>query len=122
MSQPFLLGVNYWPRDRAMAMWRGGIDKARVFADLAEIRSLGLDLVRLFLFWEDFQPSEKEISSRAVADLAAIADEAERLSLRLMPTFFVGHMSGVNFLPSWARRAGAPLVGPFASLFRRLPE
>jgi endo-1,4-beta-mannosidase len=122
MRRPFLLGVNYWPRDRAMAMWRGGIDRRRVFEDLAEIRDLGLDVVRLFLFWQDFQPTEGTISERALADLVAVTEEAGRLSLQLMPTFFVGHMSGVNFLPSWARRPGAALVGPFAHLFRRLPE
>lgn len=120
MGAPFLLGVNYWPRDRAMAMWRGGIDTARVFADLGEISALGLRLVRFFLFWEDFQPSPETINPRAISDLVAIADEAERRGLLLMPTFFVGHMSGVNFLPAWARR-GTQLVGPFPHLFRRLP-
>src|SRR5262245_59278844 len=121
MSRPFLLGVNYWPRDRAMSMWRGGLDRKRVAEDFGEIRDLGLKVVRFFLFWEDFQPSAEEISRAALADLGAVVEEAERLGLLLMPTFFVGHMSGVNFLPAWTRRHKEPLVGPFPGLFRRLP-
>jgi endo-1,4-beta-mannosidase len=120
METPFLLGVNYWPRDRAMAMWKGGIDRVRVFEDLGEMQSLGLRLVRFFLFWEDVQPSPHEISAQALSDVVAIAEEAERRRLLLMPTFFVGHMSGVNFLPAWTR-SGTELVGPFPHLFRRLP-
>jgi endo-1,4-beta-mannosidase len=122
MTRPFLLGVNYWPRDKAMQMWRGGIDTARVFDDLAQIRDLGLSLIRFFLFWEDFQPTPESVSERALEDLRKIADKAEALGLQLMPTFFVGHMSGVNFLPLWTRRPKETTVGPFPHLFRRLPE
>lgn len=122
MTRPFLLGVNYWPRDKAMQMWRGGIDQKRVFEDLEEIKAMGLDLIRFFLFWEDFQPTPEEVSQQALKDLQAITQKAEVLSLRLMPTFFVGHMSGVNFLPSWTRRPKETVVGPFPHLFRRLPQ
>jgi endo-1,4-beta-mannosidase len=122
MTRPFHLGVNYWPRDKAMQMWRGGIDTSRVFDDLSQIRDLGLSLIRFFLFWEDFQPIPQTISPRALDDLQRIADHASTLGLQLMPTFFVGHMSGVNFLPLWTRRPKEATVGPFPHLFRRLPE
>jgi endo-1,4-beta-mannosidase len=122
MTRPFHLGVNYWPRDKAMQMWRGGIDTTRIFDDLSQIRDLGLSLVRLFLFWEDFQPDPETISALSLDDLQKVADHSATLELQLMPTFFVGHMSGVNFLPLWTRRSKEVTVGPFPHLFRRLPE
>src|SRR5690606_5758166 len=46
-DQAFSLGVNYWPRRKAMSWWRE-FDAAEVEDDLALIASLGMDLVRVF--------------------------------------------------------------------------
>ena len=56
MSQPFLLGVNYWPRRKAMYWWPD-FDEAEVREEFALIKELGLSLVRIFLLWDDFQPA-----------------------------------------------------------------
>src|SRR5690606_14343908 len=62
-DQAFSLGVNYWPRRKAMSWWRE-FDAAEVEDDLALIASLGMDLVRVFLLWDDWQPHPEDVSSR----------------------------------------------------------
>ena len=41
----FELGINYWPRRRAMYMWREH-DLAEVRDEMAQIAALGFDVVR----------------------------------------------------------------------------
>src|SRR5262245_61065819 len=55
-GERFLLGVNYWPRRKAMYWW-SDVDLGEVRDEFAVIRGLGLDVVRLFLLWDDFQPA-----------------------------------------------------------------
>lgn len=43
----FELGCNYWPRRRAMYMWRD-VDLGEVRDELLQIRQLGFDVVRIF--------------------------------------------------------------------------
>jgi endo-1,4-beta-mannosidase len=97
----FRLGVNYWPASSAMYWWKR-FDRFEVEGDFAQISGAGLDSVRVFLLWEDFQPGPNSISDRALDDLAIVADIAESNNLLLMPTLFTGHMSGVNWIPEWA--------------------
>ena len=51
-EQPFILGVNYWPRRKAMYWW-SNFDAAEVREEFAIIKDLGMSLVRIFLLWED---------------------------------------------------------------------
>jgi len=104
--KPFLLGVNYWPRKNAMFWWRR-FDGGEVRAEFAEIASWGLDLVRVMLMWEDFQPGPFEVSQQALADLGTVLDIARDNGLRVIVTFFVGHMSGINWAPPWALGSAA---------------
>jgi endo-1,4-beta-mannosidase len=96
----FLLGVNYWPRTRAMAMW-SRFDLGEIDDDFARIAALGLDVVRFFLLWNDFQPAPDTMSGVALDRFEAVLDCASAHGLRTMPTLFCGHMSGVNWLPEW---------------------
>jgi endo-1,4-beta-mannosidase len=82
--------------------WWQRFDAGEVRRDFAEIRSAGFDCVRIFLLWEDFQPHPLRISSQAIGGLVSVADLAFAQSLTLIPTFFTGHMSGVNWIPEWA--------------------
>jgi endo-1,4-beta-mannosidase len=101
----FSLGINYWPRRSAMAMWRR-FDPGEIREDFARIAELGLDAVRFFLRWDDFQPRSDAIDATMLARLEAFADIAAEAGLRTMPTLFCGHMSGVNWLPAWTLDAG----------------
>jgi endo-1,4-beta-mannosidase len=98
---PFRVGVNYWPARTAMGWW-AQFDRAVVAADFARIAGSGLDSVRVFLTWEDFQPTPNQVDRVMLDRLVTVADLAGEVGLSLIPTLFTGHMSGVNWLPAWA--------------------
>lgn len=100
IGDPFLLGVNYWPRRKAMYWW-ANFDAGEVREEFAMIRELGLTHVRFFLLWESFQPSPQSVSPTAMRDLRTVCDIAADAGLLLQPTFFTGHMSGPNWAPDW---------------------
>ena len=97
----FSLGVNYWPRSSAMAMWRR-FDRGEIRDDFAHIAALGLDAVRFFLRWDDFQPLIDAMDREMLDRMERVVDLAAESGLRVMPTLFCGHMSGVNWLPAWS--------------------
>lgn len=99
-DQPFLLGVNYWPRRKAMYWWND-FDAGEVRDEFAMIRELNLDLVRIFLLWDDFQPAPNEIAREKIKHLTTVCDIAADAQLKLDVTFFTGHMSGPNWAPRW---------------------
>jgi len=95
------VGVNYWPARTAMSWW-SKFDLAEVEADFGRIAACGLDSVRMFLTWEDFQPAPDQVDQWMLERLVEVADLAGGLGLALIPTLFTGHMSGVNWIPTWA--------------------
>lgn len=107
MDDPFLLGVNYWPRRKAMYWW-ADFDAGEVEEEFALIHQLGLHVVRIFLLWDDFQPAPDVVSSEAMDNLVTVCDCAARHNLGLDVTFFTGHMSGPNWAPRWLLDATAP--------------
>jgi endo-1,4-beta-mannosidase len=104
----FVLGVNYWPRRKAMGWW-SQFDAGEVREEFSLIRELGLSLVRIFLLWEDFQPAPDRVSTRTLDCLGVVCDIAADLQLMLDVTFFTGHMSGPNWAPSWMLERDKPL-------------
>ncbi|HUY11731.1 MAG TPA: hypothetical protein VMV73_05675 [Candidatus Dormibacteraeota bacterium] len=112
----FLLGVNYWPARSAMYAWEH-FNAAEWRDDMARIAALGLDTVRFFLRWEDFQPSPNRIDDGALARFDAAMDAIAEAGLRAMPTLFCGHMSGVNWLPPWTLDPATP-HGRFRTMTR----
>lgn len=111
MSEPFLLGVNYWPRRKAMYWW-SEFEADEVYSEFEIIAELGLNVVRLFLLWDDWQPTPHTVSASALDNLGKICDIAANFNLGLDVTFFTGHMSGPNWAPSWLLDAQAPLPSP----------
>jgi beta-galactosidase len=120
----FLLGVNYWPCEYGVSMWKKWAPSV-IDRDFGRIAALGCTLVRIFLVWEDFQPIREYTGYRAGNGVAtylgdrplkkgeppvdafqvAKFDEmlliAEKHGLRLIPTFFTGWMSGTLFDVPW---------------------
>jgi endo-1,4-beta-mannosidase len=82
--------------------WWADFDRSEVATDFARIAAHGLDSVRLFLTWEDFQPTPHQVDREMLDRLVTVADLAGRAGLAILPTLFTGHMSGVNWVPSWA--------------------
>ena len=108
VGDPFLLGVNYWPRRKAMYWW-ADFDAGEVREEFAMIRDLGLTHARFFLLWESFQPTPTAVSPTALRDLRTVCDIAAETGLKLQPTFFTGHMSGPNWAPDWLLDPNTPL-------------
>lgn len=99
-QQPFVLGVNYWPRRKAMYWW-SQFDAEEVWVEFALIRSLGMSIARIFLLWDDWQPAPDQVSQGCLRQLETACDIAEQHQLKLDVTFFTGHMSGPNWSPRW---------------------
>lgn len=100
MSQPFTLGVNYWPRRKAMYWW-SDFDAGEVREEFALCAELGLNVVRLFLLWGDWQPTPDSVSPDCLKHFETVCDLAAAHGLGLDVTFFTGHMSGPNWAPGW---------------------
>lgn len=103
MSEPFLLGVNYWARRKAMYQW-SDFDAGEIRDEFALLRELHLDVVRIFLLWDDFQPEPTKVAHDKLDHLVQVCDIAAALNLKLDVTFFTGHMSGPNWSPRWLLR------------------
>ena len=71
MSEPFLLGVNYWPRRKAMYWW-SDFDRGEVADEFDLVSSLGMSVVRVFLLWDDWQPSPSSVSTDRLRDLGVV--------------------------------------------------
>ncbi len=102
----FPLGVNYWPRRKAMYWW-SDFDRGEVAEEFDVIESLGMSVVRIFLLWDDWQPSADAVSPERLGDLGVVLDLAAERGLGLDVTFFTGHMSGPNWSPGWLLDPGA---------------
>lgn len=100
MTKPFVLGVNYWPRRKAMYWWTN-FDADEVRQEFELISSLGMTIVRLFLLWDDWQPTSDSVSAERMRDFKTVCDIAVETNLQLDVTFFTGHMSGPNWSPKW---------------------
>jgi hypothetical protein len=104
----FSLGVNYLPRRSGFEMWRR-FDAGEIRDDFAHIAALGLDTVRVFLRWSDFQPEPGRADDAMLARFETLLGCAAEAGLRALPTLFCGRLDGANDLPGWALdRTGAP--------------
>ncbi len=111
----FRTGVNYWPIGKAMYWWRN-FSARELKNDFRQIALYGMELVRIFLLWEDFQPHPNSISSQALSYLTNTADIAKENGIKIIVTFFCGHMSGANWIPFWLlKEAEAPNRFPLFS-------
>jgi endo-1,4-beta-mannosidase len=119
MNNDFLLGVNYWPRRKAMYWW-SQFDASEVEDDFSLITSLGLKIVRIFLLWDDFQPEPSSVDRTALANLVRVADIAARHNLGLDVTFFTGHMSGPNWSPRWLLEERDGFPSPYFGFIRQV--
>lgn len=111
MSEQFVLGVNYWPRRKAMYWW-SNFDADEVREEFDIIASIGMNVVRLFLLWDDWQPTSDSVSPERLRDFETVCNIAAERNLKLDVTFFTGHMSGPNWSPRWLLDKNAPAPSP----------
>jgi endo-1,4-beta-mannosidase len=81
--------------------WWSDFDAGEVREEFALIQEIGLNVVRIFLLWDDFQPTPEAVSRQCLDHLVRVCDIAADYELGLDITFFTGHMSGPNWSPRW---------------------
>lgn len=96
----FELGVNYWPKRSAMWMWRE-FDIGEVRDDMAQIASIGFDVVRFFALTRDFLPAPMAVAPEMVARLEQVVLAAKDAGVKAMPTLITINMSGRFWWPDW---------------------
>ncbi|MBR7131855.1 MAG: hypothetical protein IKC82_07725 [Lentisphaeria bacterium] len=121
----FAIGVNYWASNAGMRMWRY-FDAAEVEADFAVLHENGINTVRVFPLWPDFQPvtwargsagepkelvfpdglplPEKGLRSYGLDPVMMerfriVADLALKYDLQMIVGLLTGWMSGCLFAP-----------------------
>jgi endo-1,4-beta-mannosidase len=99
-NAPFELGINYWPRKRAMYMWRE-FDLGEIRDEMAQIADMGFDSVRWFPLTRDFLPQPNAVDPKMVERMVQVARVVADAGLRSVPTVLVINMSGVIWWPDW---------------------
>ncbi len=94
--------------------WWTAFDRDEVAADFDRIATCGFDSVRIFLTWEDFQPTPSRVDSAMLDRLVSALDEAHSAGLSIMPTLFTGHMR--------ANRSGGRVEIRSSNLLLNMPQ
>ncbi len=116
----FYTGCNYWASNAGMYMWRRWNPKA-VEKDIAELSKNGVNIMRVFPLWPDFQPltrllggggedrgvyqNDKPLQNAAGVDeemmrrFRFMCDVAEKHDVKLVVGLITGWMSGRLFVP-----------------------
>lgn len=119
----FAIGCNYWASNAGMYMWRE-FDAEVVEKDFALLASYGVDTLRVFPLWTDFQPVEQlyvsrkiymertdeqplatygGLSEKQLQNFSVMLDLAEKYNLKLIVALMTGWMSGRYFCPDIVR-------------------
>lgn len=106
-GRPFVsVGVNYHPSPTGCDYWREW-DLARIDDDFRRMAEAGLNTVRFFVFWADFEPEEGGYDPVMTGRLRELAKTAGRYGLVCLPSLLTIWMNGQRFDPPW--RAGRDL-------------
>ncbi|MBC7327445.1 cellulase family glycosylhydrolase [bacterium] len=96
----YILGVNYWSRHAGPLMWRKW-DREKVRNEIRQMRSLGMNTIRSFLYMPDFMPRPGELDEEMLNRFAEFLKLCKEEGMYTFPSFFVGHMSGENWDVPW---------------------
>ncbi len=96
----YLIGANYWPRQTGPLMWRKWEPKT-VREELKQMKSLGMNVCRSFLYFPDFMPTPNRVDENMLNRLVEFVNLCEEVDLCTIPTLFVGHMSGEDWDVNW---------------------
>jgi len=96
----FPVGVNYLPSSSDCRMWSEWNIK-EIEEDFSHMKKLGINTVRFFIFWNDFEPKPGEYDEECLRRLSELVEAARKYDFLLIPTF-VGDVAGIKWVPSWA--------------------
>jgi len=94
------VGVNYWPGSCGVEMWQAWPED-EIRHDLDVLKDLGLNTIRFFLRWQDFEPEAEEYDTKQFQRLGQLLGWCRERELLVHPSLFVGWMSGGIFWPKW---------------------
>ncbi|HEY9075276.1 MAG TPA: hypothetical protein VIO61_01945 [Anaerolineaceae bacterium] len=100
----FPVGVNYWPASCGVEMWARW-PAGEIQHDLDILARLGLNCVRFFLRWQDFEPVASIYREIMFTRLAQFLQWCRERNLFAQPSLFVGWMSGGIFFPNFHEKA-----------------
>lgn len=117
----FAVGCNYWASNAGAYTWRF-FDKEVVKKDLDVLHSYGVDTIRVFPLWPDFQPLKKGntfsnifplrnneqipsdpdgLDEEAISNFSFLLDEAEKRNIQVIVALINGWMSGRWYAPDF---------------------
>lgn len=116
----YMIGCNYWDSESGTDMWRKWNEKT-VDSDLRELSKYGVEYLRVFPNWRDFQPvaslkrwqgtlNEYRIDDKIIEDefgldycmmerFGKLCDIAKKYGMKLIVSVIMGWMSGRLFMP-----------------------
>jgi beta-galactosidase len=120
----FVLGCNYWASHAGTNMWKDWRPEV-VEADMKQMSAAGIQVIRVFPIWPDFQPihqfysgegvlkevrfnngplpgtgpGKNGVSVEALAKFKQLADLAQKHNIKLVVGLVTGWMSGQLFIP-----------------------
>src|SRR5258706_12744827 len=83
-----------------MYMWRE-FDIGEIRDEMAQIASMGFDVVRFFTLTQDFLTGPRTVEGEMVGRLVEVVQAAKDAGLTVVPTFIVINMSGRMWRPEW---------------------
>ena len=96
----FPIGINYLPSylcGNHFADYRAD----HIRADLDHIAGIGLNSVRVAVFWAGYEPEEGQYSEEFVTAFREFVEECRRRELLVMPVFLIGTWTGMYDAPYW---------------------
>lgn len=94
------VGANYWPASCGVEMWvQWPAEEIR--HDIATLKKLGLNCIRFFLRWQDFEPQPGAYNDANFDKLRQVLRWCRDYGVWAHPSLFVGFMSGGLFWPKW---------------------
>lgn len=94
------VALTYWPRRSAYRWWQA-FDRGELREDIEQIRSLGIDTVRISVPWEEAQPAPTKINGQLLRLLERALDELADAGLHTIVTLFGAATGGALFVPRW---------------------
>ena len=73
-DRPFFTGINYWDSVNATKMWQN-FDENIIEADMKAMKAAGIDSLRIFPLWSDFQPLMGGNTSNGVYEMQFDGEE-----------------------------------------------
>ncbi len=121
MNEKFMIGCNYWASNAGTEMWNNW-DEKTVENDFKKLKCYGIEYLRVFPNWRDFQPvhpllavggavldyrlhdadlptNPYYIDETMIKRFDVFCDLAEKYGMNLVVGLLTGGMSGRNFIP-----------------------